>query len=266
MQFLNLNDNDLFGSLPCSLVALENLNSVELSNNWFSGEFPQALKNWSSLSTLDLSGNDENRLQGPIPKCFENFTTMRIDNGTAGFTGYGPSSMAIVENLSNNHLMGEILEELTNLMGLVFLNLSRNHLSGVIPEKTVKLIQLQSLDDLSNNQLSGLIPPSISSMTSLSVPNLSNNNLTHTYVYLRPHEPPPSVDRIEISNNRFEFPWLDMSNGLGFGLGFGGTILLLFIRSPRLMHVSVAWIKSSLCCCGFASENGKCEQPHLQMH
>ncbi|ERM94015.1 hypothetical protein AMTR_s00136p00101820 [Amborella trichopoda] len=322
MEFLNLNDNELFeslelfGSLVSSLVALEELATLESANNRLLGEIPHALKNWSSLESLDLvvmSSQEKflhkylnlrsnkfvgrstqaliqlsflqvldlsgNRLLGTIPKSFGNFTTMRIAIVYNDHKCYGYLSNEKMEgldvvaegqileysmtlsleksiDLSRYHLEGEIPEELTSLLGLVFLNLSKNHLSGVIPEKIAKLKELQLLD-LSNNQLSGLIPPSISSMTSLSALNLSNNNLSgqiptgnqmktfstsiyseNPYLCLPPPiqgsegklEPPPFVDRIERSRNKFEFPWLDMSIGLRFRVGFGGNILLLFLR------------------------------------
>ncbi|KAL4194666.1 hypothetical protein AMTRI_Chr05g69660 [Amborella trichopoda] len=263
MVFLNLNKNELFGSFPSSLVALERLATLVSANNQFSGELPQALKNWSSLITLDLSYNElagnilswigkslsrlkylnlrsnkfigrippelsqlsflqvldliENRLLGPISKSFGNFTAMREK----------------MESL-NVVAKGETLNYEMNLNLVKSVDLSSKHLM------MAKLKQLQLLE-LSNNQLSKVIPPSISSMTSLRNQMETFDASIYSgnpYLCLPPPiqgskgkpEPPPSIDLIERSRNRFKFPWLDMSIELGFGVGFGGTILLLFIR------------------------------------
>ncbi|KAL4194718.1 hypothetical protein AMTRI_Chr05g60840 [Amborella trichopoda] len=254
---LDLSYNELAGNIPSWIgESLSRLKYVNLRTNKFIGRLPQALTQLSFFQVLDLSGN---RLSGPIPKSFGIFTAMRIAievNGSMIYYEIMTLSLVKSIDLSSNHLKGEIPEELTCLLGMVFLNLSRNHLSGVNPERIAKLERLQSLD-LLNNQLSGIIPPLISSMISLSVLNLSNNNLfgqiptgnqmktfntsiysENPYLSLPPPiqgskgkpEPPPSIDRIERSRKIFEFSWLDMSNRLGFGVGFRGTTLLLFIR------------------------------------
>ena len=41
-------------------------------------------------------------------------------------------SLVLTMNLSNSNLLGNILEELTSLHGLISLNLSKNHLEGNI--------------------------------------------------------------------------------------------------------------------------------------
>ena len=80
-------------------------------------------------------------------------------------------------DLSDNKLVGIILEELCLLSGLHGLNLSHNHLSGNIPSKIGEMKLLESLD-LSDNNLSGSIPHSMSALQYISKLNLSNNNLS----------------------------------------------------------------------------------------
>nr|XP_027099178.1 receptor-like protein EIX2 [Coffea arabica] len=79
--------------------------------------------------------------------------------------------------LSANNLVGEIPDEIMDLVGLQILNLSINHLNGRIPQKIGNLKQLETLD-LSTNELNGEIPPSLSGLNSLSSLNLSYNKLS----------------------------------------------------------------------------------------
>lgn len=55
-------------------------------------------------------------------------------------------------DMSSNHLIGNIFEALSKLMGLRYLNLSNNMIDGAIsPNLGRKLRALESLDLLSNN-------------------------------------------------------------------------------------------------------------------
>jgi len=62
-------------------------------------------------------------------------------------------------DLSSNQLIGNIPEDIRNLIELVSLNLSNNNLNGEITSKIGRLTSLEFLD-LSRNRFSGLIPPS----------------------------------------------------------------------------------------------------------
>ena len=61
----------------------------------------------------------------------------------------------------DNSLSGEILEEMTSLVGLQSLNFSHKLLVGSIPDNVGAMGSLECVD-LSTNYLSGEIPPSIS--------------------------------------------------------------------------------------------------------
>ncbi|KAJ7979337.1 Leucine-rich repeat receptor protein kinase [Quillaja saponaria] len=81
-------------------------------------------------------------------------------------------------DLSCNHLVDQIPEELTFLLILQGLNLSYNHLSGEIPKRIGDLKKSLKGLDLSSKQLTGNISRSISEFTFLSHLNLSHNNLS----------------------------------------------------------------------------------------
>ncbi|GLT83667.1 hypothetical protein SLE2022_019430 [Rubroshorea leprosula] len=87
--------------------------SIDLSNNRFGGEIPDAIGKLSSLKGLNLSHNN---LIGPISQSLGNLTNLEwLD-------------------LSSNELVGEIPDELVSLTQLSRLNLSNNHLVGRIPQ------------------------------------------------------------------------------------------------------------------------------------
>ena len=64
LQDLQLDDNNLYGSIPESLGKLSNLRTLGLEENNLYGRIPESLGNLSNLSLLDLNNNN---LSGPIP-------------------------------------------------------------------------------------------------------------------------------------------------------------------------------------------------------
>ncbi|GLT57846.1 hypothetical protein SLA2020_307900 [Shorea laevis] len=87
-------------------------NLLDLSNNQFQGQIPEAMGNLKQLQLLNLSRNN---LMGQIPSFL--------------------AKLSLLESLdlSGNKLRGEIPSQLTNLTFLSFLNLSYNQLVGRIP-------------------------------------------------------------------------------------------------------------------------------------
>jgi len=83
----------------------------------------------------------------------------------------------IVEiDLSNNNLVGKIMEDLTAFVHLTTLSLNDNLLFDTIPNNWDSLGFLRLLD-LRNNQLSGTIPSSFGSMARINSIHLDYNNL-----------------------------------------------------------------------------------------
>jgi Leucine-rich repeat (LRR) protein len=155
---INLDANQLTGSIPTELDNLTLLSSLSLSQNQLSGSIPVELGNLVYLQNLSLW---QNQLTGNIPTELGNLTLLE----------YLP--------LCENQLTGNIPTELGNLTQLVDLCLSTNQLSGSIPTELGNLTQLTSLR-LSNNQLSGSIPAELGNLTQLQQLHLSNNLLSNS--------------------------------------------------------------------------------------
>ncbi|GMI99650.1 hypothetical protein like AT4G23740 [Hibiscus trionum] len=110
LEFLSLRSNSISGSFPSDFVELENLTSLHLQFNQFSGSLPD-FSAWGNLSIVDLSNNGFN---GSIPP------------------SVSKSSHLVALNLSNNSLSGDIPD--INITSLQQLDLSNNKLTGIIPE------------------------------------------------------------------------------------------------------------------------------------
>ncbi|XP_059656639.1 receptor-like protein EIX1 [Cornus florida] len=185
---IDLGGNRLNGKLPLWIGhnTTPFLELLRLRSNSFRGSIPQQWCNLKSLHILDLAHNN---LSGVIPTCFANFSlssngssiTISVDQISLVAKGrelrYGWTLQFVNSiDFSANSLVGEIPEEITNLVALGTLNFSMNYLSGRIPENIGNLRNLETLD-LSNNNLSGPIPQSLSSLFFLNHLNLSHNNL-----------------------------------------------------------------------------------------
>ena len=111
---LDLDGNNLTGTLPSAIGNLASLQWLSLSHNQLSGSIPVEIGNLTDLRRLHL---DSNSLSGAIPAEIGNLTRLHW----------------LLLSGNSNLLSGEIPSEIGNLTGLGFLYLDSNSLSGEIP-------------------------------------------------------------------------------------------------------------------------------------
>ncbi|GAB4847161.1 LRR receptor-like serine/threonine-protein kinase hsl2 [Ancistrocladus abbreviatus] len=185
----------LSGSFPSGFCRVRTLQSLTVSDNYFSGTISsESLSLCSQLLHLNISSN---LFVGTLPEFSPHFVSLRILDFTLNnFSGDIPPSFGRlpalqVLNLSGNVLDGKIPEFLTNLSELTHFELGYNpfkpgrlplgignltklqnlwvsmaNLVGEIPDSIGGLISVKNLD-LSGNSLSGGIPYSIGRLTSV---------------------------------------------------------------------------------------------------
>ena len=161
---LDLNDNELTGTIPSELSNLSSLERLNLFNNQLTGTIPSELGNLASIERLNLFNN---QLTGTIPSELGNLSSL-LELG-----------------LSGNQLTGTIPVELENLSSLLWLFLHTNQLTGSIPAQLGNLPSLVLLG-LSGNQLTGAIPASLGNLAKLEDLYLYDNQLTGTFLRLSP--------------------------------------------------------------------------------
>jgi hypothetical protein len=158
---INLQANNLVGTLPAGLGNLGNLQALWLQYNQLSGTIPKEIGNLLNLSDLGLHYN---LLSGTIPIELGNMTNLQ--------------SLW----LDANRLTGAIPSELGNLINLTSLNLDFNHfldnqyMGTTIPKELGKLTNLLSLH-LHWCSLGGTIPSELGNLTKVYDLYLSGNGL-----------------------------------------------------------------------------------------
>ncbi|KAL4196312.1 hypothetical protein AMTRI_Chr04g245620 [Amborella trichopoda] len=170
LNVLQLDGNQLSGSIPESLGSLLSLEWLDLGENKLEGSIPSTLINLSCLNVLQLYGN---QLSGSIPEYLGSLLSLE--------------HLLSLEwlDLGNNKLEGSIPSTLGNLSRLNGLELYGNQLSGSIPESLGSLFSLEWLD-LGENKLEGRIPLSIANLTllySLSGLLLNDNDLSGDFSF-----------------------------------------------------------------------------------
>lgn len=183
LAFLRLRSNKFYGHIPKELTKLVNLRYLYIAYNNITGSIKKSIVNCEGMiaKIYDYVDAFHGAFSYEVPYGFEEIFTY-TENYTVITKGqerlYTGETIYIVNlDLSCNNLIGDIPEEISNLVQLNSLNLSWNNFSGKIPENIGALAQVESLD-LSHNELSGEIPASLSSLMSLSRLNMSYNNLT----------------------------------------------------------------------------------------
>ncbi|KAF7034234.1 hypothetical protein CFC21_045275 [Triticum aestivum] len=179
LQWLDLDGNHLFGSIPPQIAMLKNIGNLFLSNNTLSGLTPEGIGNLTKLEYLALSAN---QLSSIIPSSLFHLNSLILLDVSQNFlTGTLPVDMGNLKqidsmDLSANLLVGSIPYSIGQLQTIAYLNLSHNSFDDSLPESFGKLTSLQTLD-LSHNSLSGTISKYLVNFTILASLNLSFNKL-----------------------------------------------------------------------------------------
>ena len=194
---LDLNGNQLSGTLPPEVGSLVSLATLEISSNRLAGRLPEELGNLANLTTLNLSSN---YFAGPLPLSLSNtaiedlryeYTRLCVPDDTAfrnwlssvpTHEGTGDncaplSAREILEAFyhattgatwynNDNWLtdvpLGEWHGVTANAAGQVIsLFLSNNLLVGNIPPELGQLAHLETLDLSRNYHLEGPLPPEL---------------------------------------------------------------------------------------------------------
>ncbi|PKU73555.1 receptor-like protein EIX2 [Dendrobium catenatum] len=156
---LSLAYNNLSGTIPSSIGYLQELQIINLSNNFLIGSIPSSLKNCSHLNALVL---EHNNLSGQIPRSLGKLVLLQT------------------LHLSNNDLSGSIPQSLQNCTKLETLDLGNNNLNESIPAWLGERLPALRILRLRSNKFTGQIPFQLSNLKSLQVLDLANNHLFGT--------------------------------------------------------------------------------------
>ena len=151
------------GHIPISLFSLPSLQSVQLSNNQFSGfnnQFSGQMKEFSNISShlLEDLGLDNNNLEGLIPIFILELQGLRF--------------LSLSSNHFNSSLQLSVIQQLKNLF---YLDLSHNKFK-TFPDFLRNQSSLEYLD-LSDNKICGEIPNWI-----WKLPNLYDVDLSYNFL------------------------------------------------------------------------------------
>ncbi|TYI24298.1 hypothetical protein ES332_A06G224600v1 [Gossypium tomentosum] len=222
LQELDINGNNLRGSLPMcfsnltslkklslsynqlfeNISVLKNLTlleSLDLSSNQFSGNI-FALKSLTLLESLDLSSNQFSESISAL-KSLTLLESLDLSSNQFSESISALKSLTLLESLdlSSNQFSGNI-SALKSLTLLESLDLSSNQFSGNI--SALKSLTLLESLDLSSNQFSGNIS-ALQSLTLLESLDLSSNQFSGNISAL---ESLTSLQLLDISNNKFHIP------------------------------------------------------------
>ncbi|KAK7336914.1 hypothetical protein VNO77_17467 [Canavalia gladiata] len=180
LNILDVSQNFFMGDFPLGLGRAWRLTTLNASSNEFSGSLPEDLAHASSLEMLDLRGSF---FAGSVPKSFSNLHKLKFI-GLSGnnLTGKIPAELGQLSSLEYmilgyNEFEGGIPVEFGNLTNLKYLDLAVANLGGEIPATLGKLKLLDTVF-LYNNNFEGRIPPATGNMTSLQLLDLSDNMLS----------------------------------------------------------------------------------------
>jgi Leucine Rich Repeat len=171
---LELEQNQLFGSLPTEIELLSDLQRVQLTKNTLRGSIPSEIGGLHFLSYLDLS---ENELGGTIPSTLSNLSVLRYldlwNNFLVGvipeslFGGSGGSDDIVEEaSLRGSNRRSQQRDSHERISLLENLCLESNALQGTIPTTVGNARNLRQFC-FRDNAIEGTLPESMSNLTLL---------------------------------------------------------------------------------------------------
>ncbi|XP_031260881.1 LRR receptor-like serine/threonine-protein kinase EFR isoform X1 [Pistacia vera] len=173
VTILNLESQNLVGSLPPSIGNLTSLTAFNLGNNSFHGEVPPEIGRLQHLQYLNIT---DNYFGGSIPMNLSLCTKLRVIDA------------------ADNQFIGQIPDQIDSLLKLVTLLLPVNNLTGRIPASIGNLSSLAILS-LSRNNLQGGIPKEVGQLSGIRFFQLSQNNLSGRQAGAPLEDSDPSSDQ-----------------------------------------------------------------------
>ncbi|GLT86668.1 hypothetical protein SLE2022_047900 [Rubroshorea leprosula] len=176
LQFMDLAENHLQGSIPSLISKMESLGFLSLEKNKLYGEIPS----WKRLKNLDVLDLSNNNLSGSIPSSLCSQSQLSLlklnDNNLSGKLSFLRNCTSLVElSLANNQFFGGIPSWIgENLPSLSILQLRGNMFRGRIPKKLCRLSKLHVID-LGRNNFSGLIPTCLGNLNGM------HRSVEHSY-------------------------------------------------------------------------------------
>jgi len=173
LEFLDLSENSIGGSLPTEIGQLQLLEQLRVQGNFLEGNIPSEIGNMAELSQFMASQND---FIGLLPPAM--FTPL---NGSRRLKGralqQGGTQLRVLELQDNDKLDTPLPTEIAQLAGtLETLNLGDAGLRGTLPTEFARLVNLRTLI-LRNNDLRGSLPAQWSGMANLRDLQLQSNQL-----------------------------------------------------------------------------------------
>ena len=159
LWLLHLSGNAFQVPLPSSIANMSDLERLDVSFNYFSGEVPEEFFSYCfNLGVLDLPNNDfHGQLFSGHSNYLTNLQVLNLNNNQFTGTISGVVSKCFnlfILRISNNYMSGKIPALIGNMTGLDALDLRNNSFEGQI---SCELISLPFLD-LSHNFFSGTLP------------------------------------------------------------------------------------------------------------
>ncbi|MCD7450445.1 Receptor protein-tyrosine kinase cepr2 [Datura stramonium] len=180
LKVLNVTGNNMNGTIP-DLSSLPKLEVLDLSTNYFSGQFPAWFGKLTSLVALGLGGNDY--VEGKLPDSFGKLKKVYwLYLAGSNLIGQIPESIFELEalgtlDISRNQISGNFPKSVNKLQNLFKIELFQNNLTGELPVELADLSHLQEID-ISGNQLHGTLPKGIDNLKNLTVFHIFKNNFT----------------------------------------------------------------------------------------
>ncbi|GLT86661.1 hypothetical protein SLE2022_047840 [Rubroshorea leprosula] len=177
---LSLKSNSFSGPIPANFCdAMLNLDTMDLSKNYFNGSIPSSINKLEKLQVLSLENNE---LSGKIPSMNRLNKLWTLDLSNNNLFGNIPSSLCsqsplLYLNLNGNNLYGK-LSSLRNCTMLGTLGLANNQFHGGIPRWIGETLAHLSILQLQGNMFRGKIPKSLCNLSFLHVMDLGRNNFS----------------------------------------------------------------------------------------
>lgn len=180
VQRLDLQSNNLQGSLPTSVFLLPALKTLILKDNSLfpanadAIDFLSGIDKAAILETLDLSSTGLSTIVG-IENASPSLSELHLDSNPLDSTF--PAELFSLRSLKmlsmdDCNLSGPIDSTIHQLSNLVLLSASNNRMTGSLPSELSYLTSLSTLR-LNNNRLVGTVPITYNQMTALTSLDLS---------------------------------------------------------------------------------------------